>query len=209
MDRTLDRPGSEVSAPVRLAVFASGRGSNFVAIADAIDDGRLRAEIAVVISNNSTAGALQTARARGIATAHISGKTHDDPGAAVLATLAEHRAEVIVLAGYMKRLDPRVCDAFAERALNIHPAPLPRFGGKGMFGIHVHEAVLAAGAEASGPTVHWVTDAYDEGAVLAHRPVPVEPDDTPQSLAARVLEAEHDLYWRVLAERFAGGPPAT
>ncbi len=196
------------SAPVRLGVLASGRGSNFVAIADAIDDGRLRAEVGVVVSNNSSAGALQTAQARGIATAHVSGKTHPDPGAAILATLAEHRVDVIVLAGYMKRLDPRVCEAYRERALNIHPAPLPRFGGQGMFGIHVHEAVLAAGASTSGPTVHWVTDEYDEGAVLAHRPVPVEPGDTAQSLAARVLAAEHDLYWRVIAERFAGGPPA-
>lgn len=196
------------STPVRLGVFASGRGSNFVAIADAIDDGRLRAEVAVVVSNNSHAGALQTARDRGIAVAHVSAKTHDDPGAATLQTLAEHRVDVIVLAGYMKRLDPRVCKAYARRALNIHPAPLPRFGGKGMYGTHVHEAVLAAGAAASGPTVHWVTDEYDEGSVLAHRPVRVEPGDTPQALAARVLAAEHDLYWRVIAEQFADGPPA-
>jgi len=190
-----------VDAP-RLGVLASGRGSNFVALLDAHARGDLPAPIAVVISNNSKAGALEHARDAGIPTAHISGKTHEDEGAAILACLKEHEVSVVVLAGYMKLLDPRVLGHFDGRVVNIHPAPLPRFGGKGMYGMHVHEAVIAAGVETSGPTVHMATGAYDEGPILGHTPVPVLPDDTPDTLAARVLEAEHDLYWRVIRDRF-------
>ena len=102
----------------------------------------------------------------------------------------------------MKKLDPRVVAAYEGRATNIHPGPLPDFGGRGMFGLHVHAAVIEAGRTESGPTVHRVTAEYDEGATLGFRPVPVEPDDTPETLAARVLAAEHDLYWRVLDEAF-------
>jgi phosphoribosylglycinamide formyltransferase-1 len=186
-------------------VLASGRGSNLGALLDAVDQGRLPATVALVVSNNAKAGALQTARERGIAARHISAKTDADPGAALGAALAEHRIDLLALAGYLRKLDPRVCEAYAGRAVNVHPAPLPRFGGQGMYGHHVHEAVLAAGVDSSGPTVHLVTDGYDEGTVLAHRPVPVRPDDTAETLAARVLAAEHDLYWRVIAERFCGG----
>jgi phosphoribosylglycinamide formyltransferase-1 len=190
-----------VDAP-RLGVLASGRGSNFVALLDAHVRGDLPAPTAVVISNNSRAGALEHARQAGIPTAHISGKTHEDVGAAILACLLEHDVSVVVLAGYMKLLDPRVLSHFEGRVVNIHPAPLPRFGGTGMYGMHVHEAVLTAGVETTGPTVHLATGAYDEGPILGHTPVPVLPDDTPDTLAARVLEAEHDLYWRVIRDRF-------
>lgn len=188
--------------PLRLAVLASGRGSNLVAIQDAIDRGDLRATIVLVASNNSSAGALAFARGRGIATAHLSSRTSPDPGAALLELLATHRADVIVLAGYMKLLDPRVVAAFRGRAVNIHPGPLPAFGGPGMFGEHVHTAVQAAGVTTSGPTVHLVSEQYDEGDVIAHEPVPVLPDDTAATLAARVLVAEHALYWRAIARQF-------
>jgi phosphoribosylglycinamide formyltransferase-1 len=189
---------------LRLGVLASGRGSNFEAILHAIDRGDLDADVAVVISNNSGAGALGLARARGIDALHVSGHTHADPGAAILDALRERGVNLLVLAGYMKKLDPRVVAAFTGRAVNIHPGPLPRFGGRGMWGHHVHEAVLAAGVRQSGPTVHLVTAEYDEGAELAHRPVPVHDGDTPETLAARVLQAEHDLYWRVIKDRFGG-----
>ena len=188
---------------LRLAVLASGRGSNLVALQEAIDAGLFDATVVLVASNNSAAGALAWAREHGIDALHVSSKTHDDPGAALLAALAQHATDVLVLAGYMKLLDPRVVAAFRGRAVNIHPAPLPRFGGPGMFGMHVHEAVLAAGATSSGPTVHMVDDRYDEGEIIAHREVPVVPGDTPASLAARVLAAEHDLYWRAIAARFS------
>jgi phosphoribosylglycinamide formyltransferase-1 len=188
----------------RLGVLASGRGSNLQAILAAVDRGDLHASVVVVISNNSGAGALELARARGIDALHISGRTHADPDAAILDALRERDVDLLVFAGWMKKLDPRVVAAFDGRAVNIHPAPLPRFGGHGMWGHHVHEAVLAAGAECSGPTVHLVNEHYDEGRVLAHRPVPVHPDDTPDTLAARVLQAEHDLYWRTIADLIGG-----
>jgi phosphoribosylglycinamide formyltransferase-1 len=191
-----------VLAPPRLGVLASGRGSNLQALLDAYSRGDLPAPVVVVVSNNSGAGALELARARGVATAHVSSKTHDDPGAALLACLYLHEVDLVVLAGYGKRLDPRVVLAYTGRCINIHPAPLPRFGGPGMYGEHVHRAVLEAGVPLSGPTVHRVTDEYDAGEVLAHQPVPVLPGDDPASLAARVLRAEHELLWRVIRDFF-------
>ncbi|HET6585675.1 MAG TPA: phosphoribosylglycinamide formyltransferase [Nannocystaceae bacterium] len=188
---------------VRLGVLASGRGSNLVALHEAIVRGDLPAELAVVVSNNSSAGALAFARSRDVPAVHVSARTHGDPGAALLAVLREHDVSVVVLAGYMKLLDPRVVAAYRGRAVNIHPAPLPRFGGPGMFGERVHAAVLAAGVRESGPTVHLVDEHYDGGEILEHRPVPVLASDTIATLAARVLEAEHDVYWRAIAKRFA------
>ncbi len=191
-----------VLAPPRLGVLASGRGSNLQALVAAYSRGDLPAPVAVVISNNSGAGALTFARDKNIATAHISAKTHADPGAALMGCLYEHEVDLVVLAGYAKPLDARVVATFEGKTLNIHPAPLPRFGGKGMFGAHVHQAVLEAKVPLSGPTVHRVTEAYDEGEILAHQPVTVLPDDDVDSLSARVLEAEHQLYWRVIRDRF-------
>lgn len=191
-----------VSAPPRLGVFVSGRGSNLRALVDAYSRGELAAPVVVVISNTATAAALLLAKSKGIATAHISSKTHEDPGAAMLACLYQHEVDLVVLAGYMKRLDPRIVSAYHGRAINIHPAPLPRFGGPGMYGEHVHRAVLEAKVPLSGPTVHRVTDEYDEGEILAHQPVMVMPNDDPASLAARVLEAEHQLLWRVVRDFF-------
>jgi len=186
-------------------VFASGRGSNLTALFAARDRGDLSLPIALVISNNSTAAALTLARARGVPTAHISAKTHDDPGEALVAALRAAAVSVVVLAGYMKLLDPRVVRAFSGRIVNIHPAPLPRFGGPGMYGMRVHEAVIASGVSQTGPTVHLVDEHYDEGEALAFRPVSVAADDTASELAARVLEAEHDLLWRVLESRYGAG----
>lgn len=191
-----------VSAPPRLGVFVSGRGSNLRALVDAYSRGELAAPVVVVISNTATAAALLLAKSKGIATAHISSKTHEDPGAAMLACLYQHEVDLVVLAGYMKRLDPRIVSAYHGRAINIHPSPLPRFGGPGMYGEHVHRAVLEAKVPLSGPTVHRVTDEYDEGEILAHQPVMVMPNDDPASLAARVLEAEHQLLWRVVRDFF-------
>ncbi|MCX4242332.1 phosphoribosylglycinamide formyltransferase [Paraliomyxa miuraensis] len=195
-----------VSAPPRLGVLVSGRGSNLRALVDAYSRGVLPAPVAVVVSNRADAGALEYARDKGIPTAVVSRKTHEDPGAALLACLYEHEVDVVVLAGYLAKLDPRVVLAYTDRAINIHPAPLPRFGGKGMYGEHVHRAVLQAGVPLSGPTVHRVSNEYDEGEILAHQPVPVLPGDDPHTLAARVLKAEHDLLWRVIRNRFC---PAT
>jgi phosphoribosylglycinamide formyltransferase-1 len=191
-----------VNAPPRLGVLVSGRGSNLRALVDAYSRGELPAPVVVVISNNPQAAALLLARAKGIATAVINAKTHEDPGAAMLACLYQHEVDLLVLAGYLKRIDPRIVSAYTGRSINIHPAPLPRFGGPGMYGEHVHRAVLAAGVPLSGPTVHRVTDEYDQGEILAHQPVPVLPGDDPAKLQARVLKAEHELLWRVVRDFF-------
>ena len=182
--------------------MASGGGTNLQALIDASEGGQLSAELALVISNNSGSGALERARVAGITAAHISSRTHEDPDRALLSALAEQSCTVVVLAGYMKKLPAALIEAFPGRIVNIHPAPLPRFGGQGMFGDHVHERVLSAGVDSSGPTVHIVTGEYDEGPALAHRPVPVLPDDVVATLKARIQAAEHDLYWRVIEEHF-------
>lgn len=186
----------------RLAVLASGGGSNLQALIDAHERGDLPAPVVLVVSNNSRAGALERARKHDIAALHISGKTHEDPNAAILAALQEHEVEVVVLAGYLKLLGTNVLSAYPKRVLNIHPGPLPQFGGQGMYGQNVHRAVLEAGAKASGPTVFVVEERYDEGPILAHVEVAVDPGDTVESLAERVLAAEHDLYWRVIREQY-------
>lgn len=187
---------------MKLAVFVSGRGSNFKAILDKIENGELKnAQIALVVSNNSDAGGLDLARQHRIATLHISARQYpgeEEYQQALLKILKQYEIELILLAGYMKLLPPNVVAAYPDRILNMHPALLPKFGGKGMYGMHVHKAVLAAGEKESGATVHYVNEVYDEGLILAQKKVPVLSDDTPETLAARVLQAEHDLYWRAV-----------
>jgi phosphoribosylglycinamide formyltransferase-1 len=116
----------------------------------------------------------------------------------MLAILKDRRIQLILLAGYMKLLPPMVVKNFRQRILNIHPALLPQHGGEGMFGLNVHKSVIQAGDRETGVTIHYVNERYDEGAIIRQQKVPVLPDDTPESLAARVLEVEHDLYWRVI-----------
>ena len=193
--------------PLRLGFLASGGGTNLQSLLDACRDGRLQAEPRVVIANNSGAEALARARTQGIPARHLSGRTHPDPAAldaAIREALRGEGAEVVCLAGYMKRVGPRTLAAFDGRILNIHPGLLPRHGGRGFYGLRVHEAVLAAGERVSGATVHVVDELYDHGPVLAQEEVPVEPGDTPETLAARVLEAEHRLYPETL-QRIASG----
>ncbi|MBN2102769.1 phosphoribosylglycinamide formyltransferase [bacterium] len=193
--------------PLKLAVFASGRGSNFLAILDAIDAGRLSAEVEVVISNNPQAGALDIARERSIPAVVINKKMFAQREAFVqsmLATLKKHEVTLVVLAGYMKKIPPEIILQYKNRVLNIHPALLPSFGGKGMYGHHVHEAVLAQGCRISGVTVHLVDEVYDRGPIVAQRCVSVEEGDTPGTLAARVLKTEHQIYAETL-QLFAEG----
>jgi phosphoribosylglycinamide formyltransferase-1 len=182
---------------LNIAVFGSGRGSNFTSILNAITGGSLPgAKVAVVISNNSTAGILEIARAHAIPAVHLSQKyyaSEDDFADALLAGLRAHGVELVVLAGYMKHLPASVVAAYRHRIINIHPALLPEFGGQGMYGQHVHEAVLAAHRTVSGATVHLVDSEYDHGAIVLQDRVPVHPGDTPALLAERVLQVEHRL----------------
>jgi phosphoribosylglycinamide formyltransferase-1 len=183
-------------------VLASGGGSNLQALIDAHERGDLPAPIVLVISNHADAGALERAARHGVAAVHVPWRDHADPNARILELLREHQVDVVVLAGWLRLVDPRVLAAYPNRVINIHPAPLPRFGGRGMYGLHVHEAVLAAGVARSGPTVHLVDEHYDQGPILAHVEVPVEPGDDPETLQQRVLRAEHALYWKVLRDHF-------
>jgi phosphoribosylglycinamide formyltransferase-1 len=189
--------------PMRVAVAISGRGSNLAALIAALPP-RSPAEIGLVLSNRATAGGLELARAHGIPTLVLA-----DPGDAAVWTvaLAAHRIDLVVLAGYLKLVPPRVVDRYRGRILNIHPALLPAFGGPGMYGHRVHEAVLAAGATVTGATVHLVDEVYDRGPILAQARVAVQPDDTPERLAERVLEAEHRLLPAVVLRAAAAGHP--
>ena len=192
---------------LRLGLLASHGGSNVQAILDAIAQGTLPARAVLLISNNSTARVLERAAAAGVPTAHMSTHTHPAPGeldAAMVAAFRQHGANLIVLAGYMRKVGPGLLAAFPNAVLNIHPALLPRHGGQGMYGLHVHAAVLAAGDRTTGATVHLVDSIYDHGATLAQASVGVQPGDTPESLQARVLQTEHTLYPETL-RRIATG----
>jgi phosphoribosylglycinamide formyltransferase-1 len=196
-----------VQRSLKLGVLASGGGTNLQAVIDACEQGRIPAQVTVVISNNSGAGALERARRHGIPALHISNYHHPndaDLDAAIVQVLQKHDVDLVLFAGYMKKRGPAFLRAYPGRVLNIHPALLPRFGGKGMYGMNVHRAVLAAGEGESGASVHLVDEKYDHGPILAQRRVPVLPDDTPEDLAARVLVVEHQIYPDVIG-RIARG----
>ncbi len=190
-----------------LCVFVSGRGSNLAALIEAIRLGRLDARIALVISNKAEAGALALARANAITALHLSPAqftSEEAYSSSLLGLLEEHGVGLIVLAGYLKKIPAAVIQHYRHRILNIHPALLPAFGGKGMYGHHVHEAVLDYGCKVSGATVHIVDSDYDTGAPVLQQCVPVLEDDTPERLAARVLETEHEILPRAV-QLFAEG----
>ena len=182
---------------LRLGVLASGGGSNLQAIIDRSESGTLNADVVVVISNNSKSGALERARKHYIEACHISSLTAGGEEAVYIAItekMKAHDVDLVILAGYMKKISLGLIEAFPGKILNIHPALLPKFGGDGMYGRFVHEAVLEAGEKESGPSVHIVDSEYDRGPILEQRKVPVLPDDTPETLAARVLIEEHKIY---------------
>jgi len=192
------------SLPPAVAVFASGGGTNLQSLldtfgSDGVPDASCR--IALVISDRPGIGALERAEKAGTATAVIVPKEYEGKeafGEALLGVMAEHGIEIIALAGYLKLVPENVVQAFRGRIINIHPGPLPTFGGSGMWGHHVHEAVIKSGVAISGPTIHYVDERYDTGPIIAQWPVPVLDDDTPDALAARVLKYEHRLYPAVL-----------
>lgn len=189
--------------PMKLAVCVSGRGSNLTALLEALRGSPL-AQVALVLSNRADAPALARAREWGIAAEPLASFRD---GQEWLTRLRAHQVDLIVLAGYLKLVPAEVIRAYRGRIVNIHPALLPAFGGPGMYGHHVHEAVIRAGVPESGATVHLVDEEYDRGAILAQARVPVLPGDTPEALAARVLEAEHRLLPQVVLRAAQVGRP--
>jgi formyltetrahydrofolate-dependent phosphoribosylglycinamide formyltransferase len=177
----------------RIAVLASGGGSNLQAILDYFEaQGEARAAtVALVASDKPAAGALDRARRHGVPTVSLD-PTQRDSGLAAI--LRDHAIDYIALAGYLRFVPAAVTRAWRGRIINVHPSLLPSFGGTGMYGIRVHQAVIAAGVRVTGVTVHFVDEEYDRGPIIAQWPVPVLPDDTPDVLASRVLTVEHALY---------------
>jgi formyltetrahydrofolate-dependent phosphoribosylglycinamide formyltransferase len=194
-----------VSKTPKVAVFASGGGSNLQSLLDTFggpDGGPDPAcRIALVVSDRPDIGALERADKFGVPKAVVRLKDYEGReafGQALLDLLGEHGIDLIALAGYLKLVPENVVGAYRGKIINIHPGPLPTFGGSGMWGHHVHEAVLESGVAVSGPSIHFVDERYDTGPIIAQWPVPVLPGDTADSLAARVLKYEHRLYPAVL-----------
>ena len=190
-----------------MRLVISGGGTGMQSLIDASNRGDLAGDIVWVVSSTKKAFGLERAKKAGVETFVFRRKKYDSPEAAeadLLGKLRERRIDYIALAGYLSLLPAGVVREYRNHITNIHPALLPKFGGKGMYGHHVHEAVLEAGETESGPTVHLVNEKYDEGRILEQVKVPVRPDDTPETLAARVLAEEHKLYPKVLDKLIKG-----
>lgn len=180
-----------------LAVFASGRGSNFINIHKNIIRGKIAAKVTCLITDNFEAGAIEYAKKYNIAIHTLPPKDYPSPedfGRVLLNVLNDHGISWIILAGYLKMIPENVVRAFSNKILNIHPALLPCFGGKGMYGINVHRAVFQSGAKVSGVTVHLVNEIYDSGPIVMQRPVNIELCLNPEEIAKKVLKTEHKLY---------------
>jgi len=187
---------------MRIGVLASHEGSVLQALLDACADARIAARVVLVVSNNSESGALRRAREAGIATRHLSSATHPDSAAldrAIVDALDAAAVDLVLLAGYMKRLGPTMLQRYTGRLLNTHPSLLPKFGGAGFYGRRVHEAVLASGDRESGATVHWVTGDYDTGPIVAQTRVLVDANETALSLETKVKAVERALLIDTLA----------
>ena len=177
------------------------------AVIEACQQGRLRAKPCAVISNNSQAEVLAKARQAEIPGYHLSLRTHALPAeldTAILRVFQQHNADLIILAGYLKKLGPQTLRYYKDRVLNIHPALLPEFGGQGMYGAAVHEAVLRAGEKETGVTIHLVDEEYDQGEILSQCRIPVRPGDTVATLSQRVLEREHTFLVETLKRIIEG-----
>jgi phosphoribosylglycinamide formyltransferase-1 len=190
-----------MSGPVRLGFLASHGGSSMRAIVGAIQRGELDAQAAIAIGNNGDSPALAFAREQGLHAMHISGATEGGPEAAdraIAEALERAKVGLVVLSGYMRKLGERTLARFEGRILNVHPALLPRYGGQGMYGARVHAAVLASGDRETGATIHWVDGEYDHGAIVRQAAVPVLDGDTVETLQARVIAMEPELYIEAL-----------
>jgi len=178
------------------AFFVSGRGSNFSAVLEKKKSGELKTDIRLVVSSSETAGANELAKAEGIELFVLN----KENCAQLLPLLLTKKIDIIVLAGFLKKIPDDIISAFKNRIINIHPSLLPSFGGKGMYGENVHRAAIERGVKISGLTIHIVDEEYDNGKILFQKAVEVLPNDTPQSLAKRILVQEHDSLWRIIKD---------
>ena len=192
---------------LQVGVLASHQGTNFQALLDACQAGRLHAEVVLLICNNSTAPVIQRAESAGVPAIHLSSSTHPDPEAldiAILKALEGAQTDLVLLAGYMKKLGTQTLAAYRDRIINVHPSLLPRHGGKGMYGMHVHAAVIASGDRETGATVHQVVGEYDRGEILLQEKIPLRKTDTPETLATQVHKLEHDMLIRAIHDLQSG-----
>ncbi len=186
-----------------IVVFASGSGSNFQAIIDSVNSGDIPATISGLLASRNGIQSIERARKNNIPVQILSEsefKTDEAYVSALVQTLEDWKPDLIVLAGYMKKIPGIIIKKYANRIINIHPSLLPKYGGKGYFGLNVHKAVIANGEKESGCTVHVVTNEYDSGPVLEQTRVPVFPDDTPEALQKRILVQEHLLLPKVIRQ---------
>ena len=203
--RSAAAQASSTDAPKKVAVFVSGGGSNLRALHQAMRDGTVNATVAAVVSNSGICGGVEWAKTENIPTLkYPPTKAEKEKGEGMTPTELVEQLDAldvsfVCLAGYLRLIPPELCQRYENKMLNIHPALLPGFGGKGMHGTAVHEAVVASGARWTGPTIHFVNEKFDEGKILAQRVLPVFPSDTPDAVAARVLEEEHKVFPHALA----------
>jgi phosphoribosylglycinamide formyltransferase-1 len=193
------------ASPIRCAILLSGGGTTLQNLLDRSADGRLAAKIVLVVSSKADAFGLERARQAGVPTLVVNRKEAGSLGEfsqRIFAACRDARVDLVCLAGFLQLI--KLPDDFVGRVINIHPALVPAFSGKGFYGHHVHEAVLASGAKITGCTVHFVDNEYDHGPIILQRPVPVLDDDTPQSLATRVFAQECEAYPEAIA-LFAAG----
>ena len=181
----------------KIAVFASGRGSNFEQICLAEKNRTLKAKTSLLIASKENIGAIKIAQKFQVPFRIFNQKDFTEESEynfRLLSSLTEHEIDIIALAGWLKLIDPKIISRFKNRIINIHPALLPFFGGKGMYGHHVHQAVYESGMLVSGATVHFVNEEYDKGKIIAQKAVQLSPGSSPQQIATKVLEIEHQLY---------------
>ena len=179
---------------MNIGILASHNGTNAQAVIDAYKGGKTKAKVVVIISNNSKAGVIERAKKEKIPYYHLSSSTHPDLhklDAIILDTLITHNVELVLLAGYMKKLGTKTLEYYRNKIINIHPALLPKYGGKGMYGLNVHKEVIKNKEKETGITIHMVDEEYDHGKIINQTKIPVNIDDTPQTIQKRVLDYEH------------------
>jgi phosphoribosylglycinamide formyltransferase-1 len=186
---------------MNLGFLASHQGSNMQAVIDSCRSGFLQAQPSVVISNNSESEALARAKRENIPNYHLSSNNYPDPeqlDQEILKALRQHCVNLVILAGYMKKLGKQTLSAYHNRIINIHPALLPKYGGQGMYGRYVHEAVINAGEKETGVTIHLVDENYDNGVIISQLRLPVNKEESVEALAGRILEKEHEFLVETL-----------